>query len=148
MVSLMTAEGMKMAVSERSFAALRKLSPRLRWLLSATLLAAVATGAGSAHARRIASYDGTWNVTFATTSGNCSASNTFPFAVSGSRVSSAGGGKVTGGIRRNGRVAVAVRVGLSHASGFGRLTGNYGAGRWSGVISGDRCSGSWQAIRS
>src|ERR1700750_396329 len=137
-----------MAVSERSYPVSRKLSPRLRWVFSATLLAAVVADIGSAHARRFAGYDGTWNVTFATTSGNCSASNTFPFAVSGSRVSSAGGGKVTGGIRRNGSVAVAVRVGLSHASGFGRLAGNYGAGRWSGVISGDRCSGSWQATRS
>ena len=137
-----------MAISERSFTASRRLSRRLRWIFSATLLASVATGAGSADARRIAGYDGMWNVTFATTSGNCSATNSFPFAVTGSRVSSAGGGKVTGGISRNGRVAVAVRVGLSHASGFGRLTGNYGAGRWSGVISGDHCSGSWQATRS
>jgi hypothetical protein len=137
-----------MAISERSFPVARKLSCGLRWVFSATLLAAVAAGSGSAEARRIAGYDGTWNVTFATTSGNCSATNTFPFAVSGTRVSSAGGGKVTGGIGRNGRVAVAVKVGLSHASGFGRLAGNYGAGRWSGVISGDRCSGSWQATRS
>ena len=140
--------GIKMAISERSFPASRKLSPGLRWIFSATLLAAVAADTGSAHARRFAGYDGTWNVTFATTSGSCSATNSFPFAVSGGRVSSAGGGKVTGGIARNGRVAVAVRVGLSHASGYGRLAGNYGAGRWSGVISGDHCSGSWQATRS
>jgi hypothetical protein len=137
-----------MAISERSFPVSRQSSRGLRWVFSASLLAAVAAGPGSAEARRIAGYDGTWNVTFATTSGNCSATNTFPFAVSGSRVSSAGGGRVTGGIGRNGSVAVAVKVGLSHASGFGRLAGNYGAGRWSGVISGDRCSGRWQATRS
>ena len=117
-------------------------------MVSAALFTAVVAGAGSAEARRAAGYDGTWNVVFATRSGNCSATNSVPFAVSGSRVSSAGGGKVTGGIGRNGRVAVAIRVGLSHASGYGRLAGNYGAGRWSGVISGDRCSGSWQATRS
>ena len=121
---------------------------RLRRMVSAALFAAVVAGSGSAEARRAAGYDGTWNVVFATRSGNCSATNSVPFAVSGSRVSSAGGGKVTGGIGRNGRVAVAIRVGLSHASGYGRLAGNYGAGRWSGVISGDRCSGSWQATRS
>jgi hypothetical protein len=144
----MPAEGIKMAISERSFQASHKLSPGLRWIFCATLLAAVAADAGSADAGRFAGYDGTWKVTFATTSGNCNATNSFPFAVTGSRVSSAGGGKVTGGIGRNGRVAVAVRVGLSHASGFGRLAGNYGAGRWSGVISGDHCSGSWQATRS
>ena len=45
-------------------------------------------------------YNGTWNVVFSTQAGNCSATNSVPFAVSGRRVSSAGGGKVTGGISR------------------------------------------------
>jgi hypothetical protein len=118
--------------------------------LAAVVLAAVVATSGAAEARRAArgAYDGTWNVVFATEAGNCSATNRVPFAVSGTRLSSAGGGKVTGGIGRNGRVSVAISVGLSHASGSGRLMGNYGAGRWSGVITGDRCSGSWQATRS
>ncbi len=60
---------------------------------------------------------------------------------------SAGGGKVTGGISRGGVVAVNISVGASHASGRGRLVGNSGTGRWSGIITGDRCSGSWQATR-
>jgi len=49
-------------------------------------------------------YDGIWNVVFATQAGNCSATNSAPFAVSGRRVSSAGGGKVTGGVSRGGAV--------------------------------------------
>jgi hypothetical protein len=85
---------------------------------------------------------------FATRAGNCSSTNRVPFAVSGTRVSSAGGGKVTGGISRGGVVSVAISVGLSHASGSGRLVGNVGAGRWAGIITGDRCSGTWQATRS
>jgi len=122
----------------------------LRGLLPAALLIAMAAPLGSADARpmRGGVYDGTWNVVFATQRGNCSATNRVPFAVSGTRVSSAGGGKVTGGIGRGGRVAVAIRVGLSHASGTGRLYGNHGAGRWRGLITGDRCSGIWQATRS
>ena len=92
-------------------------------------------------------YDGVWNVAFATRAGNCSA-NSVPFTVTGTRVSSAGGGKVTGGISRRGAVSVRISVGLSWAAGSGRLIGNSGAGRWSGVISGDRCSGIWQATRS
>src|SRR3954454_21140708 len=136
-----------MAIPARSMT-LAVQAGRLRRMVSAALLAAVVAGSGSAEARRAAGYDGTWNVVFATRSGNCSATNSVPFAVTGTRVSSAGGGKVTGGIGRNGRVAVAIRVGLSHASGFGRLAGNVGAGRWSGVISGDRCSGIWQARRN
>jgi hypothetical protein len=120
----------------------------LRWSLSAALVAAAAAAPGAAEAKRGGSYDGTWNVVFATQAGNCSATNSVPFAVSGSRVSSAGGGKVTGGISRGGVVSVSISVGLSHASGSGRLAGNSGAGRWSGIISGDRCSGNWQAARN
>jgi hypothetical protein len=55
---------------------------------------------------------------------------------------------VTGGISRGGAVAVRISVGLSWAAGNGRLVGNYGAGRWAGIITGDRCSGTWQATRS
>jgi len=124
----------------------------LAWIFAAAVLAAAtpdtaadaATKAGSV---RAGAYDGVWNVVFATQAGNCSATNSAPFAVAGRRVSSAGGGKVTGGIGRSGAVSVRISVGLSVASGNGRLVGNSGAGRWSGVISGDRCSGSWQATR-
>jgi hypothetical protein len=124
----------------------------LRWLLATAVLATFAAP-GAADARRpptvrAGAYDGTWNVVFATQAGNCSSTNSLPFAVSGTHLLSAGGGKVTGGISRNGVVAVRISVGLSAASGNGRLVGNSGAGRWSGVISGDRCSGSWQATRS
>jgi hypothetical protein len=87
-------------------------------------------------------------VTFTTRAGNCSATNSAPFSVTGTQVSSAGGGKVTGGVNRGGAVAVNISVGLSHVSGTGRLAGNSGTARWSGVISGDRCSGTWQASRT
>jgi hypothetical protein len=138
-----------MTFSAQSMASLADLSRSrvLRWSLLAFLaIAAVASGA---EARTPASmgYNGTWNVVFSTQAGNCSATNSVPFAVSGRHVSSAGGGKVTGGISRRGAVAVRISVGRSWASGSGRLVGNSGAGRWAGVISGDRCSGSWQATR-
>jgi hypothetical protein len=122
-----------------------------RRILLAGAVAAVIGGSPGAYARPAAmagAYDGTWNVVFFTRAGNCSATNSVPFAVSGRRVSSAGGGKVTGGINRSGVVAVSISVGTSHASGSGRLIGNSGAGRWSGIITGDRCSGSWQATRN
>ena len=101
---------------------------------------------GTADARGV--YDGTWTTVFATTRGNCSSGYSVPFLVNGSRVSSAGGGRVSGSVRPGGSVAVAVQVGASHASGGGRLVGNSGYGRWSGIITGDRCSGTWQATRS
>jgi hypothetical protein len=94
------------------------------------------------------SYDGVWNVVFATTRGTCRSGYSVPFMVTGGRVSSAGGGRVAGSVAGNGRVAVSVSVGASRASGGGRLAGSSGAGSWSGIISGDRCSGTWQASRS
>jgi type 1 fimbria pilin len=106
-------------------------------------LAALAVAGAADAAPRPGLYDGTCNVTFTTRAGNCSATNSALFSVTGTQVSLAGGGKVTGGA-----VAVNISIGLSHASGTGRLTGNSGIGRWSGVISGDRCSGTWQASRT
>lgn len=97
---------------------------------------------------RVGGYDGIWNVTFATTRGSCSSGYSVPFTVTGSRVSSAGGGRVSGKVNRSGAVAVHVSVGASHASGGGRLAGMNGAGSWRGVISGDQCSGTWQATRT
>jgi hypothetical protein len=119
----------------------------LRWIFAAAVLAAMAGSPRSA-AAAVGAYDGTWNVVFATHAGNCSSTNSVPFAVSGGRVSSAGGGKVTGGISRGGTVSVRISVGASVATGSGRLAGNSGAGRWSGIITGDRCSGSWHATRN
>jgi hypothetical protein len=142
-----------MTISARQIASFTHFAfPRIsRRLAVAAALAALVAGPGAANARRSAeaagAYDGTWNVTFYTQAGNCSPSNSAPFAVSGRRVSSAGGGKVTGGIGRGGAVSVRISLGLSVANGSGRLAGNSGSGRWSGIISGDRCSGSWQATR-
>ena len=121
----------------------------LRWISAVAIVAAFAIpGAADAATVRAGAYDGTWNVIFATQAGNCSSTNSVPFAVAGTRVSSAGGGKVTGGISRAGVVSVNIQVGASHASGSGRLAGNSGSGRWSGIITGDSCSGIWRATRA
>jgi hypothetical protein len=143
---------MKMSISTQSIASFADFRPSRvsRWALVAAALATVAAPSAADAARQIrpGAYDGTWNVTFTPQAGNCHASNTVPFTVLGTRVASAGGGKVTGGVSRNGNVSVRITVGASWANGGGRLAGNAGAGRWSGVISGDRCSGVWQATRS
>jgi len=135
----------------RSIARLDALPSRraLRWLPVFAALAAVAMpGGAEAATRRAGAYDGTWNVVFATKRGNCSSGYSVPFMVMGSRVSSAGGGRVSGTVNRAGAVAVNVSVGASTATGGGRLAGAYGAGAWRGIITGDRCSGTWQATRS
>jgi hypothetical protein len=140
-----------MTISARPTAFFTNFRPirAARWIFAVAVFAGMAgTPADAAMAGMVrpGSYDGVWNVQFATQAGNCS-SNSVPFTVAGRRVSSAGGGKVTGGINGGGIVSVNISVGASHASGSGRLAGNSGAGRWSGIISGDRCSGIWQATR-
>lgn len=117
-----------------------------RLALALTLAAAVLPA--TADARMTGSYDGVWNVVFATTRGNCSSGYSVPFTVTGSRVSPAGGGRVSGHVNHAGSVAVRISVGASRASGGGRLVRGSGAGSWSGIISGDRCSGTWQATRT
>jgi hypothetical protein len=141
-------------MSVRSIALFANFKPSqaLRAMFTAAILAAFvgAPAPVDATTRMVqpGAYDGVWNVLFATQAGNCSSTNSVPFTVTGRRVSSAGGGKVTGGIGPSGSVSVQISVGASKASGSGRLAGNSGAGRWSGIISGDRCSGTWQAARS
>jgi hypothetical protein len=121
----------------------------LRWLpVFAVLAAAIVVPSTADAARASGAYNGTWNVVFATTRGNCSSGYSVPFLVTGTRVSSAGGGRVSGSVRRGGAVAVNVSVGASKANGGGRLAGTSGTGSWSGVITGDRCSGTWQATRT
>jgi hypothetical protein len=143
----------KMTISAQSivyFADFRR-GRAVRWIFAAAVLAAMAGAPDRADAnvaRGAGAYDGVWNVTFATQAGNCSSTNSVPFTVAGTRLSSAGGGKVTGGISRAGIVSVRISVGASVATGSGRLAGNSGTGRWSGIITGDKCSGSWQATRS
>src|SRR5258708_32094858 len=119
----------------------------MQWMLMAAAVA-VATPADAATRARVVrpgAFDGTWNVTFTPQAGNCHASNTVPFYVYGTRVSSAGGGRVTGGVSRNGIVSVTITLGASRASGSGTLPRNAAAARWSGIITGDRCAGSWVA---
>ncbi len=122
---------------------------RLRPIAAAAALAALSiSGSADARVARGGAYDGTWNVVFATTRGTCSSGYSVPFTVIGNRVTSAGGGRVSGSINRGGGVAVQVSVGASHASGGGRLAGMSGAGYWRGIIQGDPCSGTWQATRT
>jgi len=132
------------------FTALPRLSTlRLLSVFAALVTVAAPVAADAATRTRAGgAYDGTWNVVFATTRGNCSSGHSVPFTVAGSRVLSAGGGRVSGSVNRAGAVVVNVSVGASKANGGGRLAGTSGTGSWSGIITGDRCSGTWQAARN
>jgi hypothetical protein len=146
-----------MTISPRSIATFANFTGgrALRWACAAALLAAVtAPGAADArHLRRAAvmtggGYDGYWNVLIITQAGHCDQTYSFPFQISGGRISSGGMADVSGSVGRGGGVAVRVSAGGSFANGSGRLSGASGVGRWSGRGSAGVCSGRWQATRS
>jgi hypothetical protein len=127
----------------------------LRWILAAAVLAAM-VGApdvadAASRARRAAvmggGYDGYWNVLIITQAGPCDQTYSFPFQISGGRISSSGIADVTGRVGRGGGVEVRVSAGGSVATGSGRLGMGSGAGRWIGRGSAGVCSGRWQATR-
>src|SRR5579859_6127619 len=131
----------KMSISTQSitsFVIFKPTSSARGFLALAAIAFAAGIASPAAAGPRSGAYDGTWNVVFTTRAGNCSSNNSAPFNVSGTQVSSAGAGKVTGGISSSGAVSVRISVGASAATGNGRLVGNGGAGRWSGIISGDK----------
>jgi hypothetical protein len=87
-------------------------------------------------------YDGQWNVTVVTKSGNCEASSSSTLTISDGRVS-APGAAVSGTIGREGLV----RVSINGAYANGQLSGNSGSGKWNGASAGVPCSGRWEASR-
>jgi hypothetical protein len=103
----------------------------LPWILVAAVLAAVAApdaaDAGKAGAAVAAGggYDGTWNVLIITQAGSCDPAYSYPFRVSGGRISSMGPANVSGSVGRGGAVVVRISAGGRTASGNGRLGGQH-----------------------
>jgi hypothetical protein len=141
-----------MMVSSRPpFASPAAFKRASRWIAAAAILAAVAAS-GPADARNAGAaggggYDGLWSVLIITQAGHCDPAYSYPFRVSGGRISSAGPGNVTGSVGAGGGVVVRISAGGSLASGSGRLGGNSGVGRWTAKVSSGNCSGRWEATR-
>jgi hypothetical protein len=117
-----------------------------RWMFVAAVLAAAASP-GTAGAAGGGGYDGIWNVLIITQAGSCDPAYSYPFRVSGGRISSMGPANVSGSVGRGGTVVVRISAGGRTASGNGRLGGSTGAGRWTARVSSGNCSGRWQATR-
>jgi hypothetical protein len=121
---------------------------RSRRTLRRVFVAALfATAAVPGAARAAGGYDGIWTVLIITQAGNCDPAYSYPFRVSGGRISTAGAAEVSGSVGRGGSVMVRILAGGSVATGSGRLGSSTGAGRWSARLSGGNCSGRWQATR-
>jgi hypothetical protein len=144
--------GKKMRISARPTAFFADFSTlrALPWILVAAVLAAVAAP-GATDARKAGAagggYDGIWNVLIITQAGSCDPAYSYPFRVSGGRISTMGPADVSGSVGRGGAVVVRISAGGRTASGNGRLGGSIGAGRWTARVSGGNCSGRWQATR-
>lgn len=99
-----------------------------------------------AHVRhRGGGFDGIWSVVISTAFGSCGTYRA-SVQIAGGRVESAGGDfDVSGSVSGSGATAVRVSSSVGSASGYGRLRGSYGSGRWRS--SGGECAGSWSASR-
>lgn len=87
-------------------------------------------------------YDGLWNVTVVTKSGDCQPTTSSTLMVADGKVS-AGGAAVSGKVGREGLV----RVSINGAYANGQLSGKTGSGKWNGASAGVPCSGRWEASR-
>jgi len=87
-------------------------------------------------------FDGVWNVTIVTKSGNCEPTATSTLTVTEGKISAAGA-NVSGSIGHEGLV----RVSINGAYANGQVSGKAGSGKWNGASAGIPCSGRWEASR-
>ena len=93
-------------------------------------------------------YDGQWNITFVTQSGDCNPTYTYSLNIENGTITSPVAETFRGNVTNSGAVRASVSVQEKHASGSGKLTGVLGRGTWSGYSGDQRCTGSWTAQRS
>src|SRR5260370_22798888 len=97
---------------------------RIRLVFFASALASAASLTASPASAQ-SPYDGLWNVTVVTKSGNCEPSTSSTLTVSDGRISAAGA-DVSGSIGREGLVRVTIRGAYAN----GQLSGNARPGKW------------------
>src|SRR5260221_6083354 len=125
--------GKKMRISARRMALFADLWPARAWpsmraspsIFAIAVLAAVAAP-GAADARKAGGagggYDGIWSVLIITQAGSCDPAYSYPFRVSGGRISTAGAADVSGSVGPGGVVAVRISPGGRVASRHGTLS--------------------------
>ena len=94
------------------------------------------------------SYDGQWNITFVTQSGNCNPTYDYSVNIENGVITSPVVETFRGNVTGSGAVRASVTVQKQHATGTGKLKGVLGRGSWVGWSEGQRCTGSWSAQRT
>ena len=113
--------------------------------LAALLLGFASTPSDAARRVGGSAYDGTWSVAIYTQRGACGSIRVAVRIVGGRVYSEDQSYQAGGGVGANGVVRVSVAGFGRSASGSGRLSRNFGAGRWRS--SRGECSGTWSASR-
>ncbi len=118
----------------------------------ASVLVAIAATPSDAAAKkkyvRSRAYDGLWSVSIRTQAGPCDPSYRYPARIVGGQIRQADNDfsyQISGVVVSSGAIAVMVSKGGQSATGFGRLYGARGGGRWS--AGGTTCYGTWSAMR-
>lgn len=129
-----------------------KLRANLFTIALAALIAGAATPSDAGARKRVhvrsGAYDGLWSVSIRTKFGPCDASYRYPARIVGGQVMQAENDfsyQVSGSVAASGAIAVMVTKGPGTATGYGRLRGASGFGRWS--TGGNQCYGTWSAMR-
>lgn len=93
-------------------------------------------------------YDGQWNITFVTQSGDCSPTYIYSVNIENGVITSPMAETFRGSVSTAGAVRASVAVQDKRASGSGKLTGVRGRGSWTGYSGNQRCAGAWTAERT
>lgn len=105
-------------------------------------LAAGSAGLATLPAHAASEYDGLWNVTIVTNSGNCEKRAQYPLTVTNGQIT-APGAEISGRVGPAGLVKVSIQGAYAN----GQLNGKVGSGKWNGASGGIPCSGRWEASR-
>ncbi len=114
----------------------------------AGMLVMAATPSEAAKRGRSSAYDGLWSVSIRTQAGPCDPSYRYPARIVGGQIRQADNDfsyQISGAVVGSGGIAVTVSKGGQSATGYGRLHGSSGGGRWS--AGGNACYGTWSAMR-
>jgi hypothetical protein len=93
-------------------------------------------------------YDGLWSVSIHTAYGPCDPTYRYPARIVGGRVLQADNDfsyQISGAVVASGAIGVTLYRAGQSATGYGRLHGSTGAGRWS--AGNNLCYGTWSAMR-
>jgi hypothetical protein len=111
-------------------------------------LAAAATPSEAAKRGRSGAYDGLWSVSIRTEAGPCDPSYRYPARIVRGVVVQADNDfsyQISGAVAASGGIAVTVSKGGQAATGYGKLRGSSGGGRW--TAGGNACYGTWSAMK-